>query len=365
MTIPDLNLNSIDEFRGFKLNSLLYNDYTIKIGGSLKTIKKNETFMEINVVNGVPINDDLDENIVKINKEKLDKKNSYNPLQNINLEYNEHTYSIEFMKSPKKPVLIKNIYTSNNCYVPSNIRIVVHDSLIVNILEIVGKNTGCNQLVINNREFEISNSIINYSKYESNTSNTDQIYNYFGSVNGGKLNCVNIDSSGEICMNNWDISLRRHGSECSVLGVVRLKNSMRHGTICKINHISDGTKSNQEFRNILDDNSFAMYDGDSYIQNDGFDSISSQQSKTILLSSNARVLTKPRLNIFTGEVKSTHGATVGKLNQDNMFYMKQRGIPEEVVKKILIDSYVKDIIDSISSKEIREYIYDKRWLPIF
>lgn len=367
MLLPNLELNKIDEFKNFSLNDLFNNEYTIKIDGELPEYNDNSDFFTIDIVNGVPSTRDISDGI-EINNLSLGVVDTFNVITNMNIPFQDMGFEIAFTKSLTKPVLVKNFFTGNNSFTPSYIRYTLLNEAKIDLLETCitvnddNGNEATENVVTanNNREFNIVNATLNYSRVDQINEKSTLIFNYFGNIKKGKCTAVTLNNTGLLNMNNWDINLIDKDSFCSVYGVINLKNSMRHGTICKIKHFGKETFSTQEFRHILDGDCYAMYDGDSYIDNKAKDSVTSQNSKAIMLSNGSRILNKPRLNIFTGEVKATHGATVGKLNDDDIFYLKQRGLPFTKIKKILINAFVLDILDKVSCESIREFLYDKR-----
>ncbi|QEN04971.1 SufD family Fe-S cluster assembly protein [Thiospirochaeta perfilievii] len=361
MPLANLNLQSVEEFRNFSIDSLFLKDYKVKIGGEKFNIENRFKNMEkIYIVNGIPVSKDLPIGVSIVNLD-ITEINNYNPLLNFNNKYNGKIWDINFESQRLSDIVIINVITDSNIFIPSNIRYSIEDEGVINILEVTltqGSSSGV--LVNNRREFSIKNSTLNYSSLNESGDENSILFNYYGFVNGGSLNSVNLNNQGFTTMNIWDVDLLTDGSECSVYGVIKLEKNMKHGTICKINHLEKNTFSNQEFRFILDGSSYAMYDGDSTVVNSAKDSSTAQNSKTIMLSNSARIYNKPRLNIYTGEVKATHGASVGRLDGEDIFYLKQRGLKESIIKSLLIDAFVIDLLDKVKSNSFREYLHDKR-----
>ncbi|MGL1892862.1 MAG: SufD family Fe-S cluster assembly protein [Spirochaetaceae bacterium] len=354
MYLPELNLNSIEEFKSFNIDELFKIDCLTKTVPVVE-LKKVDGFIQIDIVDGVPRTNNLTEGIT-ISSVKTKKVDSFNPLINLNTT---ETFKIIFKTSPNKPVAIVNHITGKFSFISSNITYVVLNEVNVDILETSNLYNENEVFVNNNRGFNIEYSNVSYSRVEELSNKHNLIYNYNGFVNSGSLDVVTLNQSGNICMNIWDMDLFNEGT-CNVNGVISLKDTMKHGTICKINHKDRETISNQEFRHVLDGRSFAMYDGDSIVLNNAKDSNTSQHSKAIMLSNGARILNKPRLNIFTSEVKAAHGASVGKLNSEDIFYLKQRGFPEVTIKKLLINAFVTDVIDRIKSDIVKEFFNEKK-----
>lgn len=363
MNLPELNLNKIEEFKNFSLNEVFGKEYEVKIGGDIPHQNSNDKFKDfliINIVNGVPVLENIS-NEIEIKEFSFREVRSYNPIPNLNKDFQSILYEIQFKKCPSKPVVLVNYITDISSFIPGNIRFSVNIGGTINILEVTEGNLDIDEVFINNnREFNINNSFVNYSRADKLNKKSSIFNNYYGYVDNGTLNCISLDNTGSNSMNNWDVDLISADSNCYVSSVIKLKDKMRHGSICKINHLAENSISNQEFRHVLDDDCYAMYDGDSTILNVAKNSSTAQKSRTIMLSDNARILNKPRLNIYTSEVKATHGASVGKLNDDDIFYLKQRGLPDNIIKELLVDAFVIDLINNIESEKIRGYLYDKR-----
>jgi Fe-S cluster assembly protein SufD len=81
-----------------------------------------------------------------------------------------------------------------------------------------------------------------------------------------------------------------------------------------------------------------------------------QENNNIILSDDALINTKPQLEIFADDVKCSHGATIGQLDKDSMFYLKSRGISEETARTILIHAFAIDVIQSIKVQPIKDYV---------
>lgn len=347
MTEHKLKLEGIDEFLNFKIGDILNREFesNCSLEGNRIT---DERFHIINLINGVPETDQVIQGLT-IKKERNIATKLFSPLIPFNNNIIPNTYNLIFENPLDKPILINTIGASN-----IKITTQIKSQNIIEIASNIGEVSS-----INNRFFSINNSEVNYAKVDISEIMQNCVYNYYGEVNKGFFTGITINRSGPLSMNIWEMELLGSNSQCHISGIVQLSEDMKYGTICKIKHRSEKTKSSQEFRHILEGMSYAMYDGESYIAKQATDSISDQKSKTILLSNGSRILNKPRLNIFTGELKATHGASVGKFNEDDIFYLKQRGLNEATIKSVLIKAFIKDLLEKIPSNEIKEFIYEK------
>ena len=125
-----------------------------------------------------------------------------------------------------------------------------------------------------------------------------------------------------------------------------------------IDHAAAHTTSAQLFKNVLDDRSRAVTQGRVVVQPDAQKINADQTNRKLLLSPGARADSKPELRIFADDVKCSHGATVGDLDREAMFYLRSRGIPEDDARKMLIHAFAAELLDQIASPDIRAFFDD-------
>ncbi|QCE32203.1 SufD family Fe-S cluster assembly protein [Acetobacteraceae bacterium] len=123
-------------------------------------------------------------------------------------------------------------------------------------------------------------------------------------------------------------------------------------------HEANHTFSQQSFKALAIENGHAIFQGKSAISKRGNKSEAHQKSDALLLSDRAIFDVKPELEIFADDVKCTHGATVGALEEQDIFYLRARGIALDEAKRLLLFSFVKDILDHISDENIHLWVQD-------
>jgi Fe-S cluster assembly protein SufD len=100
------------------------------------------------------------------------------------------------------------------------------------------------------------------------------------------------------------------------------------------------------------DKSVAVFNGKIMVHLDAQKTNAYQRNQNILLSNEATINTKPQLEIFADDVKCTHGATIGQLDEEPMFYLRSRGIPADVARKMLLNAFADDIAERIKIPEL-------------
>jgi Fe-S cluster assembly protein SufD len=150
--------------------------------------------------------------------------------------------------------------------------------------------------------------------------------------------------------------LEKEYSEAHLTGLYFAKGTSHIDNHTVVDHIKPNCESNELYKGIMDDNSTAVFNGKIFVQPDAQKTNAFQSNKNVLLSNNATVNTKPQLEIFADDVKCSHGCTVGQLDDEGLFYLRSRGINENMARSLLVHAFVIDILDHVKLEPIREYI---------
>ncbi|MCU7498004.1 MAG: Fe-S cluster assembly protein SufD [Ignavibacteria bacterium] len=123
-----------------------------------------------------------------------------------------------------------------------------------------------------------------------------------------------------------------------------------------IDHAVPHCSSNEIYKGILDGKGRGVFNGKVIVRKDAQKTQAYQSNKNLLLSRTAKIDTKPQLEIFADDVKCSHGATVGQLNEDALFYLQSRGVGIEKAQSILINAFASDVIDLINIEQLKETV---------
>lgn len=127
----------------------------------------------------------------------------------------------------------------------------------------------------------------------------------------------------------------------------------------EIRHLVPNCPSNQLFKGILDGESTGVFNGKIYVAKDAQKTNAFQNSKAMLLSEESRVFSKPELEIFADDVKCSHGAAIGQLNRDELFYLMARGIAENEAMSLLLNAYAAGIIEKIAPESVKKHVQEQ------
>lgn len=156
-----------------------------------------------------------------------------------------------------------------------------------------------------------------------------------------------------------DIHLHINGEEgFTDLNILNIGEGREHiSHIIDMDHRVPNCESRQQVKNILKDRAESIFDAQIHVYQDAQKINADQMTRSLLLNDGARALTIPRLLIYADDVRCTHGATVGFIDPDHLFYLRTRGISEGEAKRILIRAYAVEILETIESKSISEWLH--------
>jgi len=161
---------------------------------------------------------------------------------------------------------------------------------------------------------------------------------------------------GRLARNDITAQLLGKGCHCSMNGLYLLDDRQHMDHHTRIDHLGAESVSREHYRGILDGESRGVFNGKVVVHPGANKTDAHQANHNLLLSQQAEVDTKPQLEIFADDVKCTHGATVGQLDDDSLFYLRSRGIDAELARSVLIYGFANDIIGRIGVPDLRTRI---------
>jgi len=158
---------------------------------------------------------------------------------------------------------------------------------------------------------------------------------------------------GLLVRNDANAYLGGEGIECTLNGVYLGNDRQVIDNHTAIDHAMPRCNSHEVYKGILDGHSRGIFNGKIYVRQDAQKTDAKQTNQTLLLSPTAQIDTKPQLEIFADDVKCTHGATIGQLSDEALFYLRARGIPQDQARALLTYAFAGDIVSRIKVDAIR------------
>jgi len=402
--IPNTN---VEEWRSYSYKYLTKNYYSLSLKegdlNGLPNIEERDFNCSLRIVfsNGKMIRVDCDEIPagIKINSLKYFIKNHpeliKNDIKSVNHYLDPRLSQTLDIKSQSLVSLNSAfyedgavIYVDKNIEVPGYIEIIYLDSIEDNSMyhmrSIVNLDEGAKCNIIertinsNNKNklfFSSKVTNINLSKnsslslmrlIEGNLDNT-HINNLYAELDEDATlnNSSFVFSKGE-SREEIRVRMQGQGSNANIDGLILGGKKSKNEILTKVSHLNKNSKSNQNIRIVLDDESRGAFQGKIRVDKGANKTMANMSGKSLLLDKLARVYTKPELEILADDVICSHGLTVGNIDKEQLFYLCSRGISKKEAEKILIEAFSKIIIENLSNlfkekaeKRIIEY-YEKK-----
>lgn len=170
----------------------------------------------------------------------------------------------------------------------------------------------------------------------------------------------NMDLGGKLVRNQLRVALEDEGGECDLNGLYAAGEGQHIDNHTVIDHLKPYGTSRQLYKGILEGKSSAAFSGKIFVRQDAQKTDAAQKNKNLLLSPEAKVDTRPQLEILADDVKCAHGAAVGQLSEDEIFYLRSRGIGVNEAKKVLTYGFAHEIMDKIGLTAVKDEL--EHWL---
>ena len=204
--------------------------------------------------------------------------------------------------------------------------------------------------------FQEENSEIEYLNVQNDKNNF-----HFNSINISQKqnsisNCFTFSYSGALVRNNLNIKLEEKNCYSNMYGFYALKEKSHVDNHTTVDHIDENSISNEHYKGIMDNNSNGVFNGKIFVRKKAQKTNAFQSNNNILLSDEAKINTKPQLEIWADDVKCSHGCTVGQLDKEAIFYLQSRGISREKAISMLLGAFSEEIIEKIENQFVKQKI---------
>lgn len=263
-------------------------------------------------------------------------------------------------KLVEKPIQIVHFSTGNESALmlqPRNL-IVVDENSHVQIIERHQSLT--ENPVLTNSVTEVfgnKRAIVDYYKVQNDQQNASLIDNTF--IKQKQESHVSVHTftfGGNLTRNNLNFFQHGERIDSTLKGITIIgdKQHADHNTL--VHHIEPNCESHQDYKGIFGDNSTGVFNGKVVVEKEAQKTNAFQANNNILVNDKATINTKPQLEIFADDVKCSHGCTIGQLDDNALFYMKTRGIPEKEAKALLMYAFANNVLESVKIPELKARI---------
>lgn len=270
--------------------------------------------------------------------------------------------------SASKPIQLLNILSA------------AHPTMVVRrLLVVAGENAhvrllacdhtqGSGTQVLNLQVIEVvagRNATVDFYDLEESGTDTSRVSSLFVEQHEGSSVLVDgITLMNGITRNNYHVQVVGEHASTELLGMTIASGHQHVDTRSFVSHNVPRCTSNQMFKYVLADEAIGAFAGKVLIK-EGCPRVEAYQgNRNLCASPSARMYTKPQLEIYTDDVKASHGTTIGQLDEEAMFYMRTRGVSQESARRLLMQAFMSDVIDGVRLDVLRDrlhYLVEKRF----
>ena len=290
----------------------------------------------------------------------LEKKEK--PFLNLNNAFTTNGLYLILEENSKQTIKILNLVSNEKSLQVVHPRMVIiansnSDSLILEEFRIIGNGTNFINSVT---EFTLKDGAnMEHIIVDDFANDTYHIANVCAKLNkNSNFISHNFSMGKKFARRDFNIELDESGANCNLFGLyfVDKDNHIDHHTT--IEHKDSHCNSNENYKGILSGKSTVVFNGRIHVLPNAQKTDAIQNNKNLLLSDDSIIHTKPELEIYADDVKCTHGATVGQLDEQALFYLRSRGLNRKKSQKLLMRAYVGEIIDEISNEKMRNELME-------
>ncbi|MCM1336067.1 MAG: Fe-S cluster assembly protein SufD [Candidatus Amulumruptor caecigallinarius] len=257
-----------------------------------------------------------------------------------------------------KPLQLVNIFSSPTPLMAARRLLVILEEDAAAQLVVCDHTQDTTQNYLSSQVTEVSlgkgASLDLYTLEEASSSTGRYAQVFVRQTEGSDLSMGYMALAGGVTRNEYTVDLLGEHARASIVGGVLGIGGRHVDCSTAVNHRVPRCESEQTFRYVVSDTSVGVFDGSILVTPDAPFTSAYQSTRNVLASTEARMYSKPRLEIYNDEVKCSHGTTVGQLDETALFYMRSRGIPEHEARVMLMQAFMADAIDSIRIDSLRD-----------
>lgn len=207
-----------------------------------------------------------------------------------------------------------------------------------------------------NEAFVAEGAHVHMDKIQNENGNTYHVGSDFAHQDKNSTFTINtIPANGKLIRNNLKIVLDGPGSTANLNGAVCLNGNIHVDNQTFVDHAKPNCESHELYKCVVNDTATSVFNGKIYVNKIAQKTNAFQSNNNILLSDNAKVNSKPQLEIYADDVKCSHGCTIGQFDDEALFYLRARGIKKSTAQKVLLDAFIGEVLDKIKHEAVRLY----------
>lgn len=304
---------------------------------------------------------DLDQvlDVYSANRQNLNK----DPYLDLNNAFFNTGFILNLDKKFRGKIYLYHIFTdaAEDLIVNPKSIILLNNNTMANITEIFHSATGKHYFHNHNTDIFVEKGArLNYYIVQESGENAVNINNInIYQKENSLVNAHNFSLKGKSMRNNLNVLLNEENCESHLYGLYYISDKDLIDNHTTVDHRKPHCFSNEFYKGIIEESGTGTFNGKIYVRPNAQKTNAFQSNKNLVLTDTATINTKPQLEIWADDVKCSHGATTGQLDEEQLFYLRSRGLSEGSAKALLLHAFAFEIVDKVDLEELRKYIASK------
>lgn len=264
-------------------------------------------------------------------------------------------------KRPSKPLHVIHLYSADSpAFFQPRHKVVLHHHAELHFMESSACTTGSAAVLVNSviegsleEGAQLTHYVLQSGRRGERMVSHTQVTQAKSSRYDNVTLCL---PEADLLRNQLNVVLDGSGSECHLYGLYLPGDNQVVDNHTVVDHRQPHCESNELYKGVLQGNAKAVFNGKIFVRQIAQKTNAFQQNNNLLLGDKALVHSKPQLEIFADDVKCSHGSTIGQFNPESLFYLRARGIGEEMAKELLVQAFGADITDRVSSDAVQRHL---------
>ncbi len=234
-------------------------------------------------------------------------------------------------------------------------------TLIDTALATAGLSTGLMEI-----EIGAGAELVRYSLQNGDARAIDLANAEVSVASEGRYQAISLMFGGKLARAETHVTLAGEGASCLIQGAYLLSGTTHADMTTKVMHTSPNGQTRELFKGAVQDRARSVFQGKILVERAAQKTDARQNHHALMLSEGAEIDAKPELEIYADDVQCAHGNTIGALDDQALFYMRQRGIPEAQAKSLLVEAFVTEVFDAIELEGVRNWFSSmaRAWLEV-
>jgi Fe-S cluster assembly protein SufD len=264
----------------------------------------------------------------------------------------------KLIEKPIQLIFITSSLDANILSQPRNLVIAGAQSQATLIESYVSLSNGANDAYFTNGVTEIvlnEGAVLDHYKIQNESPQAFHVFTTQARLGrNSNFSSFSLTMGALLSRYNLHVLFDAEGGETSLNGLYVIRDSQHADHQTVVDHLKPHCTSHQLYKGILNHRSTAVFNGRVFVRKNAQQTDAHQVNKNLLLSEKALVNTKPQLEIFNNDVKCTHGAAIGQLDEEALFYLRSRGVGQEVARDLLVYGFASEVVSRIKVEPLRQ-----------